>query len=264
MNLVEHVTADLERRAIRRVARAASALLQLDPGFSAAFPVERSRGARGSALDLERAVREAARDPVVRRLLPASLAGDLEGLLEPGQPASLRRPVRALACELAATASALSGGSALSDVLAGQVCWLDGDTVEADRAFARALAGARDRRGAALALVHRAILIADEGRCREALSLLLRAAALDPGRLASHWTIAVYAAALGQLPLAQHHLRRALRCGGVSAVRARALSAERHLLALADRGIGARSTAPALAHRFVRAAADSIRPGAHA
>ncbi|MBL8842350.1 MAG: hypothetical protein JNL90_12570 [Planctomycetes bacterium] len=264
MNLTNRVTALLERRSALRLARAAAALLHLDARFRAAFPEERRSAGVARPLELESAVRGCLADPRLRSHLPARLASRLETLLSPaprervlpsvGSQATLARALLHAAAELAHDVDA-------PHLISGQLDWLRGDAAAAERGFAKAAEVATTPRGAAHALLHRAILSADDGRVDDALRLLARASALDPLQLAAHWTSAVYATAVRRPALADYHFRAALRVGAPRDLRARGLALERQLLALAHRGVGAPTQARQSAARLLTQTSVALTAG---
>jgi len=255
MMLAQAVASRLEESAARRLTRAAVSLLQLDAPFREAFPRERRR--RSDARTLEECLRDCLDDPDVRRVLPERLAAQVAVLLSPptgatalpsaAWRATLARSLLDAACELAADPSR-------PHLVAGQLDWIRSDTNAAESSFTRALERARTRRDAAAALLHRALLQADRGELEEATTQLRRAAGLHPRCLAIHWSLAVYATAHRKAPLAEPHWRAALEIGRNSAVRARALALERHLLALADRGVTSHARARHDAARLLASA----------
>ena len=255
MMLASTVATRLEESAARRLTRAAVALLQLDAPFREAFPRERIR--RRDALTLEECLRECLDDPDVRRILPERLASRLGDLVAPAE-ASTELPSAAsralLARALLDTACELAADPSQPHLVAGQLDWIGSDTGAAEASFTRALERARTRRDAAAALLHRSLLQADRGEIDEATAQLRRAAGLHPRCLAIHWSLAVYATATRRAPLAEPHWRAALRVGRNLAIRARALALERHLLALADRGVTSHARARHDASRLLGSA----------
>jgi tetratricopeptide (TPR) repeat protein len=261
MMLAETVASRLEEGAARRLTRAAVALLQLDAPFREAFPRERLR--RSESLPLEACLRACLDDPDVRRILPERLASEVGALLAPptsatalpsaASRATLARALLDAACELAADPSR-------PHLVAGQLDWIRSDTGAAETSFTRALERARTRSDAAAALLHRSLLQADRGEIEEATVQLRRAAGLHPRCLAIHWSLAVYATATRRAPLADPHWRAALHVGRSTAIRARALALERHLLALADRGVTSHARARHDAARLLASAHAHLHP----
>jgi len=255
MMLAQTVASRLEESAARRLTRAAVALLQLDAPFREAFPQERRR--RSGSLPLEQCLRACLDDPDVRRILPERLASEVGVLLAPptgpaalpsaASRATLARALLDAACELSADPSR-------AHLVAGQLCWISSETGAAEASFSRAVERARTRNDAAAALLHRSLLQADRGEIEEATAQLRRAAGLHPSCLAIHWSLAIYATANRRAPLAEPHWRAALRVGRNSAIRARALALERHLLALADRGVTSHARARHDAARLLASA----------
>lgn len=255
MMLARTVASRLEESAARRLTRAAVALLQLDAPFRDAFPRERHR--RRDAPTLEESLRDCLEDPDVRRILPERLAARLGVLLAPPEestelPSAASRAM--LARALLDAASELATEPSHPHLVAGQLDWIRSDTAAAESCFTRALERARTRSDAAAALLHRSLLQADRGEIAEATAQLRRAAGLHPRCLAIHWSLAVYATAARRSPLAEPHWRAALRVGRFSAIRARALALERHLLALADRGVTSHARARHDAARLLASA----------
>ncbi|MSR48331.1 MAG: hypothetical protein EXS13_14930 [Planctomycetes bacterium] len=243
MTLDQRLIQMVDRSAASRLTAAATALLEQDPAFRSAFPSEASRRSNVATPSLARQIQACLDDPVVLKALPARGASTLSSLLElPCDAVTRLTPpqVQSLATELVDTATRLGsvhGASATAELRAGQIAWLEGDDVLADRRFANSEAQARTCRESSSALLHRGLLYGDRARLDDALALLFRAAALRPGHLAAHWTIAVYATVTRQSSAAAPHWRAAMTVGTHRAIRARALSLERHFAALADRGL---------------------------
>ncbi len=253
MSVATHVTTMLEQRSAHRLTRVAVELLQLDAGFRNAFPCERRSNSVESA-SLESRIHDCLADPHLRHGLPPHLRSRLEALLAPCArndhlPTTPSRA--ALARDLLRAAAQMSDHASSAHLAMAQLDWLEGHNDAADRGFAQAFASARARGAAARALLHRAILQADDARVEDAVQLLERATSLDPRQLASHWTCAVYAMSLRRPALAEFHFRAALQVGAPHDVRRRALALEGQLLALADRGVGAPARARQIAARML-------------
>jgi hypothetical protein len=228
--LAERTTADL--------VTLAQELLLLDPRFERAFPRERTRHA---APGIVAASRRVLRRDAFASELPRPLRRDLEQL-HAAAPRNARQPssdrILDLVESVLRTAAQISPRAAAPHFVRAQRDWLFEDSSDpARRGFEQAHERARSPRAAATALLHLAILRADRGDVDGAHELLESATRLHPRSLAIAWTLAVYAAATGRAGTLERQLPSIARNADSSSLRRRALSLERHLLALARLGV---------------------------
>lgn len=244
----------LRRRAVTDLVRLAQEILLLDPRFDRAFPRERSRA---SAPGLEAAARRLLANDASTTGLPTLLRSALDRWCAPPDSRSKAKAPSALARfqladQLLTHALKLQPDSSMAHVVRAQRAWLFGtDLDRTRRSLERACECASTRASAASALVHLAILRADQGQLDEAIELLRVSSRHDPGSFAISWTLGVYALASGRGRLVERQLQAISRTADPASLRRRGLALPGHLTALARSGVLPASSTRARAEAFL-------------
>lgn len=234
MNLVAEC---LERRSAHDLVRLAQELLLIEPEFESAFPRTRAVQ-RDDALD-QVVRRIAARDRTASRL-GGEFATAIRELNSPDdaptafdhRAARLRLVDRALE-----TVHRMTSSVSAAFVVRAQRQWMFGDsTTSVADDLDRAAGAAQTPRALAAALLHLAILRADQTRLDDSLQLLKLAVRMHPDHVALRWTLGIYAAVAGEATLSEHELRHAATVAERRDLRRRCLALPQQLRAMHRRG----------------------------